>query len=115
MVARAGAGPDPIPHKQLTSDKLADAINFCLQPRTRALESAKQLASKIAAEQGSAMGAQFLHQHLEVDRLRCTLAPSRAATWRIKRTQVQLSPFAACTLANAKLQGFYDLKLLRPR
>ena len=113
MVARAGAGPDPIPHKQLTADKLASAINFCLKPES--LERAKELASKIAAERGSDMGAQSFHQHLEVDRLRCTLAPSRPAAWRIKRTQVRLSAFATCTLANANLLDFHDLKLFRPQ
>jgi hypothetical protein len=111
MVARAGAGPDPIPHKQLTADKLADAINFCLRPGS--LDRAEQLAAKIAAEQGSDVGAQSFHQYLEVDRLRCTLAPSRVAVWRVKRTQVRLSAFAACTLAKADLLDFHDLKLFR--
>lgn len=112
MVARAGAGPNPIPHKQLTADKLADAITFCLRPES--IERAEELASKIARERGSDMGAQSFHQHLEVDRLRCTLVPSRSATWRIKGTQVRLSAFAACTLANANLLDFHDLKLFRP-
>ena len=111
MVARAGAGPDPIPHKQLTADKLADAINFCL--KSESLERAQELANKIAAERGSDMGAQSFHQYLEVDRLRCTLAPSRPAAWHIKRTQLRLSAFAACTLANANLVDFRDLKLFR--
>ncbi|RTE81520.1 hypothetical protein BHE90_003977 [Fusarium euwallaceae] len=113
MVARAGAGPDPIPHKQLTVDKLAEAINFCLKPSS--LERARELASKMAAERRTDMGAQSFHQHLDVDRLRCTLVPSRPATWRIKRTQIRLSAFAACTLANANLLGFHDLKLFRPQ
>lgn len=113
MVARAGAGPNSIPHKQLTADRLADAINFCLKPQS--LELAKELASKISAERGSDMGAQSFHQYLEADRLRCMLAPSRPSTWRIKRTHVKLSAFAACTLANAKLLNFHDLKLFRPQ
>jgi hypothetical protein len=113
MVARAGAGPHPIPHKQLTADKLADAINFCLEPES--LERAQELASRVTAEQGSDMCAQSFHQHLDADRLRCTLAPSRPATWRIRRTQVRLSAFAACTLANANLLDFHDLKLFRPQ
>jgi hypothetical protein len=108
-----GAGPEPIPHKQLTADKLADAIGICLRPES--LERAKELASKIATERGSDTGAQSFHQYLEVDRLRCTLAPSRNAAWRIKRTQVRLSAFAACTLANADLLDFHDLKLYRPQ
>jgi hypothetical protein len=111
MIARAGAGPDPIPHRQLTADKLADAINFCLKPES--LERAKGLASKIATDRGSDKGAQSFHQYLEADRLRCTLAPSRVAVWRIKRTQIRLSAFAACTLANANLLDFHDLKLFR--
>ncbi|KAJ4066652.1 hypothetical protein NW756_010163 [Fusarium oxysporum] len=113
MVSQAGAGPDPIPHKQLTADRLADAINFCL--KSESLERAKELASKIIAERGCDIGAQSLHQHLEVNRLRCALAPSRVATWRIKHTQVRLSAFAAWTLANANLLDFHDLKLFRSR
>ena len=113
MVARAGAGPKPIPHKKLTAERLVEAINFCLEPET--LERAKELASKIAEERGTDMGAQSFHQYLEVDRLRCTLSPSRSASWRIRRTQVKLSAFAACTLENANLLDFQDLKLFRPQ
>jgi UDP:flavonoid glycosyltransferase YjiC (YdhE family) len=113
MVARAGAGPDPIPHRQLTADRLADAINFCLRPES--LERAKELAAKVAAERGADVGAQSFHQYLDVDRLRCALAPSRPAVWRVRRTQVRLSAFAACTLANANLLDFKDLKLFRGR
>ncbi|KAI1669637.1 glucosyl/glucuronosyl transferase [Pyrenophora tritici-repentis] len=111
MVARAGAGPDPISYKQLTADKLADAINFCLRPES--LENAKQLASRIATEQGCDTGAQLFHQFLEPDRLRCNLAPSRPGVWRVKRTKIKLSAFAACTLANENLLDFQDLKLFR--
>ena len=113
MVARAGAGPSPIPHKQLTAEKLCDAINFCLRPES--LGRAKELASKIAAERGSDMGAQSFHQFLEPDRLRCTLAPSRPAAWRVRHTKVKLSTLAVCTLVNANLLSFQDLKLFRPQ
>lgn len=113
MVARAGAGPEPIPHKELTGEKLADAINFCLKPESQ--ERAKELASKIAKEQGTQLGAQSFHQQLDVDKIRCTLVPSHVAVWRLKRTQVRLSAPAACTLANAGLLEFNDLKLFRPR
>lgn len=111
MVARAGAGPNPTPHKQLTADNLADTIEFCLKPETQ--ERAKELSSKMKSERGSNMGAQAFHQHLEADRLRCALAPSRPAVWRIKRTRVRLSAFAACTLTNENLLDFHDLKLFR--
>ncbi|KAL4815810.1 hypothetical protein BDW67DRAFT_185530 [Aspergillus spinulosporus] len=113
MIARAGAGPDLIPHKELTADKLAEAIDFCLTPRC--LERARELASKIAAERGSETGAQLFHQYLDPDRLCCTLAPSRPAAWRIRRTKVRLSAFAACVLVNEGLLDFDDLKLFRPQ
>ncbi|KAF2483580.1 hypothetical protein BDY17DRAFT_251074 [Neohortaea acidophila] len=113
MVARAGAGPEPLPHKELTAEKLADAINFCLKPESQA--KAKELASKIAREKGSDVGAQSFHQMLDVDKLRCMIAPSRPAVWRVKRTQVRLSAVAACTLANEGLLSFSDLKLFRAR
>lgn len=113
MVARAGAGPTPIPHKQLTADNLAAAINTCLQPQSQ--ERAHELAFKISKEKGTDVGAQSFHQMLDVDHLRCSLAPSRMAVWRVKRTEVRLSALAACTLANEDLLDFNDLKLYRPR
>lgn len=113
MVARAGAGPAPLPHKELTAEKLADAINFCLKPESQA--KARELAAKIAEEKGSDVGAQSFHQMLDVDKLRCTLAPSHAAVWRLRRTQIRLSALAACTLANEGLLDFSELKLFRTR
>ena len=113
MVARAGAGPDPIPHKQLTAEKLAQAIQFSLKPESQ--DRAKDLAGKIAAERGSDLGAQSFHQYLEVDGLRCNVAPSRAAVWYAKRMKVRLSAMAACTLANEGLLDFNELKLFRPK
>lgn len=113
MVARAGAGPDPVPHRELTAQKLADAIKFCLKPESQ--ERAQELAAKIAEERGCDVGAQSFHQMLNVDKLRCTIATSRAAVWRLRRTQVRLSAMAACTLANEGLLDFNDLKLFRPK
>ncbi|KAK5121275.1 hypothetical protein LTR85_005441 [Meristemomyces frigidus] len=113
MVARAGAGPEPIPHQQLTAEKLAEGIETCLKPES--LERAHELADKIASERGSDVGAQCFHQMLDVDKLRCNMSPNRAAAWRLKRTQVRLSAMAACTLANEGLLDFNELKLFRPR
>lgn len=113
MVARAGAGPDPIPHKQLTADNLAAGIKKCLEPET--LDRAAEMAASIATERGSDLGAQSFHQFLEVDKMRCSLAPSRTAVWRIKRTQARLSAMAACTLSQEGLLDFNTLKLFRAR
>ncbi|KAK4555729.1 hypothetical protein LTR86_006949 [Recurvomyces mirabilis] len=113
MVARAGAGPNPIHSKELTAEKLAEAIEVCLKPESQ--ERAKEYAKSISHENGSQVGAQAFHQFLSVDSMRCNLSPARAAVWRLKRTQVRLSAMAACTLANEGLLDFNDLKMFRPR
>ena len=113
MVAKAGAGPKPIPSKQLTADDLADGIMEALKPRT--LARAQELGTRISSEKGTHSGAQSFHQTLDIDSLRCALAPSRAAVWRLKRTNLRLSAFAATTLGNDGLLDFNDLKLYRPR
>ncbi|KAK0249750.1 hypothetical protein LTR35_011714 [Friedmanniomyces endolithicus] len=113
MVARAGAGPEPIPNKELTADRLAKAIEFCLRPESQM--RAQELADKIASESGTNVGAQSFHQFLDVDKLRCNVSPSRTAAWRLKRTQLRLSAMAACTLANEGLLDFNDIKLFRSR
>ncbi|KAI7411516.1 UDP-Glycosyltransferase/glycogen phosphorylase [Hortaea werneckii] len=113
MVARAGAGPEPIPSKKLTSDNLAEGIVICLQPQMQ--QQAHVLADKMSEEDGSEVGAQSFHQFLNVDNLRCNVAPSRAAVWTHKQTQTQLSAMVACTLAQDGLLDFQDLKLFRAR
>lgn len=113
MVSKAGAGPDPIPHKELTADSLAEAIMTALKPES--LERANELSESISHEKGSEQGAQTFHQFLDVDELRCTLAPSRVAVWRLKRTDVRLSALAATVLGNEGLLDFKDLKLYRSR
>lgn len=109
MIAKAGAGPLPIPYKHLTAEKLASAIGEALKPA--ALERAQELGERIGTENGSNTGAQSFHAALKVDTLRCSLAPSRAAVWRVKRTDLRLSAFAAGVLGNEGLLDFNDLKL----
>ncbi|KAI1209600.1 glycosyltransferase family 1 protein [Annulohypoxylon truncatum] len=111
MVARAGAGPDPIPYKSLTAAGLAEAIRVATKPETQA--RARELGEKIREENGTDVGAQSFHRHLNVDRLRCALAPSRVAVWRLRRTQIFLSALAAATLVNAGYLRYSDLKLFR--
>lgn len=109
MVAKAGAGPLPIPSKQLTADKLADGILEALKPTT--LRKAQELGRRISSEKGTDVGAQSFHEKLDVGTLRCMIIPNRAAVWRVKRTTIRLSAFAATTLGNEGLLDFNDLKL----
>ncbi|KAI0966464.1 hypothetical protein F4678DRAFT_449497 [Xylaria arbuscula] len=113
MVARAGAGPDPIPYKKLTAEGLAEAIRIAVKAETQ--EKAKELGQRIREEQGSDIGAQSFHKHLDVDALRCTIAPSRVAVWRVRRSQVRLSALAAATLVHSGYIRYSDLKLFRAK
>lgn len=109
MTARAGAGPSPVPFKHLTSDSLSVAILKALKPE--ALEKAKTLGESIAKEDGAAEGAQSFHRMLDMDKHRCCVDPSRAATARIKKTHIRLSPLACITLGDEGLIKISDLKL----
>ncbi|GJN79361.1 hypothetical protein PLIIFM63780_002874 [Purpureocillium lilacinum] len=111
MIARAKAGPDPVAYKDLTAEKLAEAIKFCLRPET--LEQAKELGEKIREERGTEVGGRSFHAHLDMDSLRCSVAPSRAAAWRVRRTKFRLSPLAAAVLVDEGLLQYSDVKLYR--
>lgn len=113
MIARANAGSEPIPYKELTAEKLAEAITFCLRPETQ--EKAREYGYKIREEKGTDVGGQSFHSHLDVDTLRCSVAPSRAAAWRVRRSKIRLSPLAAAALVDEGLLDYGDLKLHRSR
>ncbi|KAL2270208.1 hypothetical protein VTJ83DRAFT_2392 [Remersonia thermophila] len=112
MVARAGAGPAPIPFKKLTAEKLAGAIELALRPETQA--RAAELGDKIKQEKGADVGGTMFHQRLDADKMRCSLAPSRVAVWRVRRSQVRLSAMAAAALVKQGWLKHSDLKLYRP-
>ena len=109
MVAKAGAGPQPIPYKHLTAAGLANAILEALNPT--ALQKAQDLGAKISSEKGSDIGAISFHRRLGIDDLRCALTPSRVAVWRVKRTRIRLSAFAATVLINDGLLDLNNVKL----
>ncbi|KAK2813796.1 hypothetical protein FQN50_000196 [Emmonsiellopsis sp. PD_5] len=111
MVAKAGAGPHPIPHKQLTAEKLATAIREALEPNVK--QRAQELSAKIHHENGTQDGAKYFHKHLDVDSLRCMLLPTRPAVWRVRHTNIRLSSMAVTTLSNEGILNLSDLKLYR--
>lgn len=96
IVARAGAGPSPIPHKRLTVDGLSSAIEFALRDST--FEKAQKIAKKMENESGVRDGVCSFHRHLDLRALRCAICQSRPAVWHLKHTTVGLSAFAAAVL-----------------
>jgi len=82
MVAMAGAGPKPIPHKLLDVQNFIDAIRFCLTPEASA--AAQRLATSIKAETGVKQAVRSFHNHILSYNIRCDLLPSRPAAWVYK-------------------------------
>ncbi|KAE8361542.1 hypothetical protein BDV27DRAFT_132880 [Aspergillus caelatus] len=111
LVAKNGAGPEPIPHKTLTADNLANAIAFCLTPTT--VEHAQSLSQRINAEDGAQAALESFHQQLRPDQLRCALCPNRPAVWRIRETKTVISAFAAAVLIQNKELTHKHIKLYR--
>ena len=113
MIAKAGAGPAPVPYKNLTAEILANSITEALQPSMK--EQAAKLAASIAHEKGTENGAASFHSQLNVDAMRCSLSPNRTGVWRVRRTKVLLSALAATILINEGLLNIDDIKLHRSR
>lgn len=95
MVANAGAGPKPIPHKQLSPENLAAAIRYCLSPQ--ALAAAQGIAAQMEAENGVQAAVNSWWRQLPLERIQCDLIPSQPAVWRYTKSKrlIKLSKTAA--------------------
>lgn len=95
MVAAAGAGPKPIPHKTLTASKLADAITYSLSPHVAT--GARNIAEKIRKESGVRAAVDSFHAHLPRRKMQCDIIPGHPAVWEFRKGKqtVSLSKAAA--------------------
>ncbi|KAG5959187.1 hypothetical protein E4U57_000845 [Claviceps arundinis] len=115
MVGKSGAGPEPVPYKHLTSDKLAEGIKYLLT------EEAKDAAGKIAEDiEKDGDGAQntvtTFQENLKLygpPSMRCAILNSEVAVWQVKRNHVQLSARAAQVLVTSGQLAWKDLRLIR--
>lgn len=96
MIYRAGAGPEAVPFKQLTADKLAKNITRALEPDIR--EKAAELAEKIRGEDGAKQAAKDFHSMPQMKHVGCFICPDRVAVWQIRKTNIQLSSVASAVL-----------------
>ncbi|KAK7035899.1 sterol 3-beta-glucosyltransferase UGT80A2 [Favolaschia claudopus] len=113
MIHKAGAGPEPIPHKKLTVENLCDALKFAVSPTAKA--AAKRLAEQINREDGARRGVESFYRHLPLLNMRCDLDPSRLAAWWSTEYCLKLSGFAAQVLIDAKILDLPSLDLHRPK
>lgn len=100
MVAIAGAGPNPIPYKALTSQNLAEAIAYCLTED--ALHAATNIARKMRAESGVKTAVESFHRGLPKNQMQCDILQGQSASWIYKqgRRCVKLSRIAAQILSD---------------
>ncbi|KAH6695584.1 glycosyltransferase family 28 domain-containing protein [Plectosphaerella plurivora] len=111
MIARAGAGPDPVPYKQMTAEKLAESILFALRPEVTA--AVQDMADEIAQEDGAGDTARSIQDRLDLESLRCELCPDRVANWKHKKTGARLSGFAVACLINTGVMKPHEIKMIR--
>jgi len=109
MIAKAGAGPKPIPFKQMTPETLAASIKFALKEEVAI--AVKEMASRIAEEDGAAETVRDFEQALKIDEMRCDVCPERLAVWKDKDTGTHLSGLAVSVLAGEKLIHPKQLRL----
>jgi len=75
-LARMGIAPNPVPHSQLTPEKLAHAIRFASTPEIfRATQLVQQ---RLSSENGARKGAEFFYRTLPLHSMRCSICPSEA-------------------------------------
>lgn len=109
MIYRAGAGPEPVPYKNLTDEVLAESIKRALEPDIQA--SVKAMSEKIAGENGAEDAAASFSNSVGYDNMRCLICPDTVAVWRVKKTNLRLGHLAATTLADYKALTLRDLVL----
>lgn len=115
MVGSAGAGPEPVPYKDLTAEKLAEGIKFCLTEK--ASEAAKGIAKRIEAEgDGAENACRAFHKHLALsgkNSMRCSILEDRVAVWQLKNTNLRLSAAAATFIVSSGAVSYKKFRLLR--
>lgn len=111
MVAAAGSGTKPIPYQSLSTEKLVEAIQFCLTPG--ASLAAQGIAAKMKAESGVQTAVASFHANLPLQDLKCDIIKDQPAVWeyRGKRGQLRLSKVAADILASHLKVDLNKLKM----
>ena len=74
MIHRAGAGPSPIPQKELTAEKLSDAFKYAVSED--ASKAAQKMGEQIRSENGEEKGVSSFHRHLPLMNMRSVIGLS---------------------------------------
>ncbi|KAF9877286.1 hypothetical protein CkaCkLH20_04986 [Colletotrichum karsti] len=115
ILSNCSAGPEAVPYKSLTAEKLAEGIEYCLTEEAQ--EGAAKVAKDIELEGDGAKNAvRSFHRHLNLQGLnsmRCSVLRDRAAVWTLKKTNIKLSALAADIIVEEGQISWKKLRLLR--
>lgn len=89
VIEKTGAGPHPLPGKDITADDLAEAFKFVHTPKAKA--AAERIRDAILKEHGCDDALEAFHQHLPTSRMRSDLESTYVACYRLKEHQIQIS------------------------
>ncbi|KXJ87567.1 glycosyltransferase family 28 domain-containing protein [Microdochium bolleyi] len=112
VVASAGAGPAPIPQKELKVSVLVQGFNYLTS--APAAEAARAIAQKMRSETGVQAAVESFHRHLPLDAMSCDVTRSQVARWTVSKNTrvVKLSDQAVAVLIARKLIKLNELELL---
>jgi len=116
MVAKAGAGAEPLPFKNLSAHNLAAGIQQLLTGECQ--KGANVMARRIAAEGDGAVNAvKSFHKSLPLlgpdSKMRCSILQDQVAVWQLKGMDVRLSALATEILVRSKKLTWNKLRLSR--
>ena len=109
MCARAGAGPNPIPFKELSVEKLVEGIKFALGDSAK--RAAEELSLKISREDGVMKAVDGFHRLLPLKRMRCCVFPEKVAIWSVPKLNLGISSQVAGVLDKERKLDLKKLKL----
>ncbi|KAH7231233.1 uncharacterized protein BKA55DRAFT_598536 [Fusarium redolens] len=114
-IAKAGAGPEPIPYSSLTSINLTEAIGFALNPGVKV--AVQQLSRQMRSESGVEAAVTHFHSKLPLERLMCDVIPELPASWTYKgkHNQVLMSKRAERLLTRSHKLDQKKLKFHQPK
>jgi hypothetical protein len=111
MVAAAGAGPMPIPQKEINAESLSGAINYCLSPE--AASAAAAIAQKMQSERGVEAAVMSFHRNLPVNAMSCDVLPHLPATFYFGKGErkIKISSMVAEVMVEKAQNDAKHLKL----
>ena len=110
MISRSGAGPEPLPGKDLNTTDLIEAFKIAHEAGTRT--AAEKLRIKFQQENGCKTAVESFHTHLSLDKMRSDLESSFVACFRLNEYNLQVSRPVAQVLISAGLIEESQLTIL---